>query len=476
MPLLDATVLGNGTPGSITTSMLQNALNNGGVIVLNQGTNPTQINLSATLNVTKSTVIDGGGLVTISGQNQRRIFLVQNPQNQTYTFTVQNLTLNNGFTATESGAAIFKPSGGPWQAVSLQVINSQFENNHAIQVEQDGGGGAIYAIGMNQVLISHSVFENNSGSNGGAFYSLGSDVIRITDSVFDSNAATGNSGNPGNGGNAGAIGVDGAERTINICRSQIINNTAKAYGVGFFSVMYDQNSLTAFTDVIFKNNINSEDFGLAGGAYIQGGPFIINRSSFIENESRGAGGLFFGPNANGEMVNSTVYGNIATNTLGGGMSIDGSAAVTLRHVTIVNNHAPCGVCFAGGIFVGGSNQTTMYNSILANNTGGNVFNPWNILNPVAGSDNLQFPQLRPNNQADVQATAAVIWGNPLLSAPTMQGGYTPTMAIASNSPAINQALVNQSTPQDQRSMNRYQTADLGAYELQADLIFADGFE
>ena len=475
-PLSGATVLGNGSPGSITTTMLQSALNAGGVIRLNQGPNPSQINLDATLIVSQQTVIDGGGLVTLNGQNQRRLFLIQNPQNLTYTFTVQNIALINGFNASESGAAIFKPSGGPWQAVSLEVINSQFENNHAIQVEQDGGGGAIYAIGMDQVLISGSSFSNNSGSNGGAFYSLGSDVIRITDSVFDGNQATGNSGNPGNGGNAGAIGIDGAERTVNICRTAIINNQANAYGVGFFSVMYDQSSLSAFTDVTFENNINAVDFGLGGGAYIQGGPFIINRSSFIENESRGAGGLFFGPNANGEMVNSTVYGNVATNTLGGGMSIDASAAVTLRHVTIVNNQAPCDVCFAGGISVGGSNQTTMYNSILAHNTGGNVFNPWNILNPVAGSDNLQFPQQRPNGQTDVQATVNTLWADPLLANPSYNGGFTATMASSINSPGINQALVNQSTPQDQRQRDRYLAPDLGAYEQQADLIFADGFE
>ncbi len=474
--LSGATVLGNGSPGSITTAMLQNALNSGGVIHLNQGPSPSQINLSATLTVSKEAVIEGGGLVTLSGQNQRRLFLIQNPQNLTYTFTVQNIALINGFTATESGAAIFKPSGGPWQAVSLEVINSQFENNHAIQVEQDGGGGAIYAIGMDQVLISGSDFSNNSGSNGGALYSLGSDVIRITDSVFDGNQATGNNGNPGNGGNAGAIGVDGGERTINICRSQIINNQANAFGVGFFSVMYDQDSLTAFTDVTFEHNTNAQNFGLGGGAYIQGGPFIINRSSFIENESRGAAGLFFGPNANGEMVNSTVYGNVATNTLGGGMSIDGSAAVTLRHVSIVNNQAPCDVCFAGGISIGNSNQTTMYNSILANNTGGNVFNPWNILNPIAGSDNLQFPQQRPNGQTDVQATSSTLWADPLLANPNYNGGFTETMASSINSPGINQALVNQSTPQDQRSVNRYQTADYGAYEWQPDLIFSDGFE
>jgi len=469
-------VLGNGTPGSVNTNMIQNALNIGGPIRFSLGNNPVQINLTASLNVTKDTVIDGGGLVTLSGQNQRRIFLIENPNNDEYIFTLQNMTLIEGFTANESGAAIFKPSGGPWQAVSLEVINSHFENNHAIHVDQDGGGGAIYAIGMDEVLVSHSIFKNNSGSNGGAFYSLGSDVIRITDSIFDGNIATGNSGNPGNGGNAGAIGVDGGERTVNICRSQIINNEANAFGAGFFTVMYDQNSLTAFTDVLFENNINSQDFGLAGGAYIQGGPFMIDRSSFIGNQARGAGGLFFGPDANGEMVNSTVYGNIATNTLGGGISIDSTADVTLRHVTIVNNHAPCDVCFAGGISIGASNQTQMYNSILADNTGGNVFNPWNILNPIGGSDNLQFPQQRPNGQTEIQATTNTLWSDPMLEAPANNGGLTPTAAIDTNSAAIDLAIQAQSTPSDQRGRPRHMNADLGAYERQADLIFMDGFE
>ena len=405
-----AVVLGNGTPGSVTTAMIQNALNAGGAIRFNLGNSPATINLTSQLLVTRNTTIDGGGLVTLNAQGNHRIFRIDNPSNIEYAFTVQNMTLTGGNTPTESGAAIFKPSGGPWQAVSLVVINSRFVNNHAIQVEQDGGGGGIYAIGLKNIFISDSVFEDNTGSNGGAFYSLGSKNIRITDSVFDNNTATGNSGNPGNGGNGGAIGVDGAERIISICRSEIINNTANAFGVGFFSVMYDQQSLSAFDRATFRNNINPNDFGLAGGAYIQGGPFIIEKSSFIENQARGAGAIFFGPNANGDMINSTVYGNIATNTLGGGLSVDGTAAVNLNHVTIMNNQAPCGVCFAGGVSVFNPNQLTIRNSIIANNTGGNAFNPWNILNTVSGSNNLQHPQQRPNGGAETHRQQLVSFG------------------------------------------------------------------
>ncbi|WP_395375234.1 choice-of-anchor Q domain-containing protein [Marinicella sp. W31] len=474
--LVGATILGNGSPGSVSTGMIQNALNAGGNIRFNLGATPTTINLTTQLLVTRNTVIDGGGLVTLNAQSNQRIFRIDNPNNLQYTFTVQNITLTGGDTPTESGAAIFKPSGGPWQAVSLEVINTRFNDNHAIQVEQDGGGGAIYAIGMKDIFISDAIFENNSGSNGGAFYSLGSDNIRITNSIFDGNAATGNNGNPGNGGNGGAIGVDGAERSISICRTQIINNTANAFGVGFFSVMYDQQSLTAFSDSTFRNNINPNDFGLGGGAYIQGGPFFIQKSSFIENEARGAGGIFFGPNANGDMINSTVYGNIATNTLGGGFSIDGSAAVNFNHLTIMNNQAPCGVCFAGGISVFSPNQVTLNNSIIANNTGGNAFNAWNILSTVAGGNNLQYPQQRPNGGAETPATASLIWGDPQASPPADNGGFTETLAIASGAPGINQANASNTTAADQRGISRFQGSDIGAYERVTDLIFANSFE
>jgi hypothetical protein len=476
--------LGNGTAGSITTTDIQLALNAGGMIRFNQGAVPTTINITSELIVTRDVVLDGQGLITLNGMNQNRILKIENPSNLTYNVTVQNMRFINGNSGmsgnqlTNSGAAIFKGSGGPWQAVNLHVINVEFNNNNAIQVHQDGGGGAIYIVGMNNVLISDSIFINNSGSNGGAFYSLGSQNIRITDSVFDNNQATGNNGNPGNGGNAGAIGIDGGERSFNLCRSQVINNNANAFGTGFFSVMYDELSLTAFVDSLFENNVNSGDEGLGGGAYIQGGPFIIEGSSFIENQSPGAGGLFFGPDANGMFVNSTIFGNIATNSLGGGMSISASATIEILHLTIINNLAPCDVCFAAGISLSSTNFVSMGNTIIANNVGGNLFNPWNIRYSVSDNGgNLQFPQQRPNGQSEPAATASVFWGDPLISTPTYNGGHTPTMEIDTLSPAINQANQSMATETDQRGASRYQQADIGAYEkTAANNIFSNGFE
>ena len=478
-----ATILGNGTAESVTTANIQSALNAGGLIRFNQGATPTTINITSELIVTRDIVIDGQGLITFNGLNQNRILNIQNPNNLFYTVTIQNLKIINGNSGmngnqlANSGAAIFKESGGPWQAVNLHVYNVDFTNNNAIQVHQDGGGGAIYVVGMDNVLVSHSFFDNNSGSNGGAFYSLGSKNIRITDSIFNNNQATGNNGNPGNGGNAGAIGIDGAERSFNLCRSQVTNNNANAFGTGFFSVMYDDISSTSIVDSLFEHNVNAGELGLGGGAYIQGGPFIIEGSSFIENQSPGAGGLFFGPQASGSFINSTIYGNVATNSLGGGMSVSGSAIVHMLHLTIIGNQAPCDVCFAAGISLSSSNLVSMGNTIIADNTGGNVFNPWNIRYPVTDNGgNLQFPQQRPNGQSEPAATPSVIWGDPMASTPAYNGGYTPTMEIDLISPAINQANPLFTTPTDQRGVLRFQGPDIGAYEKAADHIFSHGFE
>ena len=48
-PLAGAIVLGNGTPGSITTQQLQAALDIGGAIRLDQGANPSTLVVTQTL-------------------------------------------------------------------------------------------------------------------------------------------------------------------------------------------------------------------------------------------------------------------------------------------------------------------------------------------------------------------------------------------------------------------------------------------
>lgn len=182
--LVSPTVLGSGTPGSVTTAALQTALSAGGHIRFDIGTNPTTIVLTATLTINRAVVLDGGRLVTLSGGNARRILQITNTQNQFYAITLQNIAFANASTPAGRGAAVFKQTGGPWQAVSLKLVNTTFQDNSAMLAGQDDGGGALYATGMDHVRIGNSTFTSNRGSNGGAVYSLGSRRVTVVDSLF----------------------------------------------------------------------------------------------------------------------------------------------------------------------------------------------------------------------------------------------------------------------------------------------------
>jgi hypothetical protein len=62
------------------------------------------------------------------------------------------------------------------------------------------------------------------------------------------------------------------------------------------------------------------------------------------------------------------------------------------------------------------------------------------------------------------STTSLRLTNPLLSGLAGNGGPTQTMAIATNSPAINRGVPDFCPPIDQRGTNRLDACDIGAYE------------
>lgn len=472
-------VLGNGTAGSVTTAQLQQALDAGGAIRLDVG--PSVLQLSATLEVTRETVLDLGG-ASLSGGAIRRVMEVRNPSNLEYAFVLRNGALVSGSTPTGSGAALYKATGGPWQAVTIRLFDLRLGDNHAIQVAQDDGGGAIYVVGAAEFSAVRTRFEGNSGANGGGLYSLGSKRVNLFDSTFSANRATGNGGNPGNGGNGGAIGVDGDARFVNLCRVRLRDNEAQAYGGGLFTVTYGATSHTRVQDSSFDGNASTAGDKLAGGAYIQGSPITVSGSTFRDNTAGGYAGLaLFGAGGvlSGSIVNSTFTGNVATNGLGGAMSISGASSLTLQNLTIAHNHASCAVCFAGGIANDSGAALTLRNVIFEGNTGGNAYNPWAMLQPATqGAANLQWPQVRPGSggQQETAVAPGTAFAAAGVAAPAMNGGPTMTMAITAGSPARDAGNASGAPALDQRGMPRAGQVDIGAYEWQPDFIFGDGFD
>jgi hypothetical protein len=269
-------VIGTGTAASCTSAAVVAAVKAGGIITFECGSAPVTIQMSATAqlfnNGATKTVIDGGGLVTLSGMQQRRILYMDTcDQNLVWTtshcdnqqypqLTVQNLTFTGGNASKEtvpSGGAIYA-SGG-----RLKVVNSRFFSNVCASTGTDTAGGGIYALEQYQALpvyVVHSTFggastTSNSCSNGAAVGSIGVSWS-VYNSVLSYNRASGNGGTsaPGGGG-GGAIYNDGNTMTLTISGSTLQYNQVNSYGSGILFVSDDATGNIAITDSTITGNI-----------------------------------------------------------------------------------------------------------------------------------------------------------------------------------------------------------------------------
>ena len=255
-------VIGTGTPESCTARDFLDAVAQGGVITFNGGTEPFTITLDSQAEVHNDclpdVVIDGGGLVTLSGGDTTRILYMNtcdprltwttsHGDNQDHPMlTVQNLTFAHGNSIADTvycgGGAIWSRGG------RFKAVNCTFVNNRAESEGPDTGGGAIRVFDQYEdlpVYINGCTFggeetKGNSASNGGALSSIGVSWT-IIDSLFSYNRATGTGGNPARkgtpgGGSGGAIYNDGNEMTLTIKNSIIEENRVNAYGSALFFV------------------------------------------------------------------------------------------------------------------------------------------------------------------------------------------------------------------------------------------------
>ena len=210
-------VVGNGTPESCTSKAFVDAVAKGGKIVFNGGNVPFTIVLDETAKVfndaSNDVVIDGKGLVTLSGAGKIRILYMNtcdeqqhwtssHCQNQeTPRLTVQNITFADGNARSETeydgGGAIWVRGG------RFKAVNCRFFNNTCDSLGPDVGGGAIRVFSQYNnlpVFIVNCTFGGaegygNFGSNGGAISSIGVSWT-IINSLFSYNRAIGNGGNP----------------------------------------------------------------------------------------------------------------------------------------------------------------------------------------------------------------------------------------------------------------------------------------
>jgi hypothetical protein len=247
------------------------------------------------LNTRREVVLDGGGLVTLSGAGRRRIlymdtcdpaqrFTTSHCQDQaTPRLVVQNLGFADGNSTGQDfdgggGGAIFVRGG------RLRIVNSTFDGNRCEPSGPDIGGGAVRALSQYHGLpveVVGSRFTANVCSNGGALSSIGVswNVVR---SRFVGNRAIGRGANPSRpgtpgGGSGGAIYNDGNRFTLTITSSHLSGNHANEGGGAIFFVSNDRTGTLAIKDSVLERN-RSDGFQTAGlpGIFFEGaGPPAI---------------------------------------------------------------------------------------------------------------------------------------------------------------------------------------------------------
>ena len=251
------TVVGTGTPGSCTSRAVVRAVAKGGAIAFDCGPEPVTIAMRRTakvVNTSARVVLDGGGLVTLSGQGRRRILYLNTcDRAQVWTtshcndqarpkLVVKRMRFADGRSVGQDGGGAIFVRGG-----RLKIVDSQFVDNRCDRTGPDFGGAAVRVFDQHRdraVVVRGSTFTGGRCSNGSALSSIGVSW-RITSSTFTDNRATGRGANPSRpgtpgGGSGGAIYMDGNAIHLTLEDSTITGNHAREGGGAIFFVSNDR--------------------------------------------------------------------------------------------------------------------------------------------------------------------------------------------------------------------------------------------
>jgi hypothetical protein len=292
------TVVGTGTPASCTSRAVVRAVARGGVIGFDCGPSPVTIVMKRTakvVNTSSRVVLDGGGLVTLSGEGKRRI-LYMNTCDKARVWTtshcndqaeprlvLRRMRFVRGNSTGEStdgggGGAVFVRGG------RLRIVGSTFADNRCDRTGPDVGGAAVRVLDQHRdrpVVVRRSTFTGGRCSNGSALSSIGVSW-RISGSTFSGNTAVGRGANPARpgtpgGGSGGAIYLDGDDIHLTVEDSTITGNRAREGGGAIFFVSNDRTGTLTIDDSRLTDN-PSEGFETLPGIFFLGASRTITDS------------------------------------------------------------------------------------------------------------------------------------------------------------------------------------------------------
>jgi hypothetical protein len=305
---------------------------------------------------------------------------------------------------------------------------------------------------------------------------LSGDTIRVAAATYNENLTLGTSLRIIGAGARTTI-IDGGGRAQQKGGGIAINTSSAKIAISGFTIRNGRANLgggifNAGTLTV-SNTTVSGNIGRGGGSAGMGagianaGTVTITMSTISGNTVSGPFGAGFGGGlwniGTAIVTNSTLSGNTAT-SVGGGIENEGNLRV--NNSTIAANTGKYG----GAGIDNYSGTSTLANSVVANNSGGNCYatissNGYNL----SSDSTCNF-----NGPGDLNNT------NPMLGPLQNNGGLTQTMALLPGSPAIDSGNPSGCTDDqghllkiDQRGLPRPDTEDAGgcdrgAYERQTD--------
>ena len=375
----------------------------------------------------------GRDKLQITGNDSVRIFF-HPAQVELYTpnLVLEDMTLNYGTAAydpvTFGNGGCINTSGN----VTLDRVT--VTGCHAA-----GNGGGIRA---NAVTLDHATVKAGLAAKaGGGIFTT---IATMTSSVVTGNEAAGNGG-----------GIYG--NNVSLTDSTVSYNTA-----GFGST------------------------GKQGGGMFVGGNLTLTRSTVDHNLVFGGQGGITAYNASpsaftATIIDSTISSNYASSAVGG--IYVNSGIVKVYNSTIAFNHASLDSAeFSAGMATGnfyGDLDLRFHSALITDNFGGDTPHDFSFANGVGHSATFSGT----NNFARHPDFAAGVFnhtgGCPRLGPLRDNGGPTRTNALLSGSQAINVGDNVDSLPNDQRGApfaRAFGVADIGAYEVQQEIVFNTGFD
>jgi uncharacterized repeat protein (TIGR01451 family) len=329
-------------------------------------------------------------------------------------------------------------------------------------------GGGLRVDGLGLTTLTDVILAGNTAQYGGGLATRQNNHAAVTlafSQVF-SNAAT-----------AGGGGVYIIDAALLLDSSQVHGNTAD-WGGGLWTA-YSQGSTVV--DSIFRDNAAGQ---AGGGLYAYASYLTLAGSTFNDNVADRGGGLF-ADSTQSTLVNSTLSGNVASQ-VGGGLYLSRGQAKLLND-TVAGNQVLYTVALqpglGGGIYLT-STAVTAQNSIIATNTrrshkGALADDDCSANGSTGGFHYNLFTTLDNCTLILGLLVGNLVGPDPLLGPLQLNGGATPTRALAAGSPAIDAADPSgcvdwNGSPltKDQRGAARVDGhCDMGAYERvpEADL-------